>query len=299
MDDSASAAEYGRRLNASLQLMDTSYADQLTLDDVAATAHFSKYHFHRLFLATYGETPGEYLRRVRLEKAAQLLKMRFDYTITRIAMETGFSSPAVFSRAFRKHFGTTAKVYRQRSRTARNLADVGSARCRDRRFDESFAPTEIRRLERLHLVYVRSMAGYGPVVSKAWRTLFAWAYTKGLVVPGVRLFGIPLDDPEITPTQRCRYLSALTVAEPAEAEGRIERMTLESGWYAVFPFEDSPDGIGRLYERVYGAWLPRSGYQPDDRPTLEEYPAEYAQPGVSHESGPSLRFTLLFPVRPL
>ncbi|MBZ5538496.1 MAG: AraC family transcriptional regulator [Acidobacteriia bacterium] len=65
--------EYARRVNAALDFIDSNLAEEISLAKLASIACFSPYHFHRIFSALVGEPPAEYVRRLRLEKAAGLL----------------------------------------------------------------------------------------------------------------------------------------------------------------------------------------------------------------------------------
>jgi AraC family transcriptional regulator len=307
--DPSSVSEYRRRLNLALRFIEGNYCAQIGLEDIAAAAYFSPFHFHRIFSSMLGETPGDNLRRIRLEKAAALLHLEPDYSLTRIALETGFSSSAVFARSFRKRFGVCASEFKERSAERypqpRRPGEAHSPFAENRsgqpggKPGKGFPVPEIVPFAGVQVAYVRSMEGYGPSIEKAWKTLYSYAYPRGLVGRGARIFGIPLDDPEVTPKSRCRYFASLTVAESFVPEGRIEAMNLEAGNYAAFPFSGDIRGISDFYRDVYGRWLPASGYQPDDRPSLEEYPPPSGNPSAASGGGTNFRFTLLLPIKPL
>src|SRR5207253_4223259 len=78
--------------------------EELSLDRLARVAHFSPYHFHRLFRALVGETVTEYVRRLRLESAAVALKTT-DKTVLQVALDAGYGTHEAFTRAFRQMFG--------------------------------------------------------------------------------------------------------------------------------------------------------------------------------------------------
>jgi AraC-like DNA-binding protein len=92
---------------------DRSYAEPLTLEDMAAVAHLSKYHFIRLFKATYGITPMEYVSRRRLERAQDLLRAT-NLTVTEVCFAVGFSSLGSFSSRFRTLVGETPSDFQRR-----------------------------------------------------------------------------------------------------------------------------------------------------------------------------------------
>ena len=88
-------------------LIDRHFAEPLDLDAMARTAGFSRYHFARGFKAAYGETPGQYLTRRRLERAQDLLRSA-DLTVTEICHLVGFSSLGSFSARFTELVGGLA-----------------------------------------------------------------------------------------------------------------------------------------------------------------------------------------------
>ena len=83
-----------------------------TLAAVAREACLSPFHFHRCFRACFGETPHQYLSRLRLEEAAGCLRCT-TRPVAEIAVAVGFESPAHFSRAFKRRFGATPQQYRR------------------------------------------------------------------------------------------------------------------------------------------------------------------------------------------
>src|SRR5688572_13536244 len=75
-------------LRRARDLADRSYAEPLTLDHLAATAGLSKHHFLRLFKATYGLTPMEYVSQRRIERAQDLLRAT-NLTVTEVCFAVG------------------------------------------------------------------------------------------------------------------------------------------------------------------------------------------------------------------
>jgi len=100
-------------LRRARDLIDRSYAEPLDLDALAAEAGFSRYHFAREFRATYGESPGAYLSRRRVERAKDLLSSA-NLTVTEICMVVGFTSLGSFSRRFTELVGCAPSEYRRR-----------------------------------------------------------------------------------------------------------------------------------------------------------------------------------------
>jgi AraC family transcriptional regulator len=84
-----------------VEYIDRQLDQPLDLDTLAEVAHFSSFHFHRLFSAWMGETLGDYLRRRRVEVAAMRLAAQPRSTVLNIAAFVGdFGSMKRFTRAF-------------------------------------------------------------------------------------------------------------------------------------------------------------------------------------------------------
>jgi AraC-like DNA-binding protein len=112
-----SGAERIGHLRAARDLMDLRYSDPLDLDQMAAEAGFSKFHFARAFKDAYGETPANYLSRRRVERAKDLLRSA-NLTVTEVCMLVGFSSLGSFSSRFSEMVGMSPSAF-QRASVAR------------------------------------------------------------------------------------------------------------------------------------------------------------------------------------
>jgi AraC-like DNA-binding protein len=92
---------------------DRHYDQPLDLEQLAAVAGISKYHFQRLFTATYGMSPAEHLSRRRVERAQDLLRAT-NLTVTEVCMTVGFTSLGSFSTRFRELVGVSPSEFRRR-----------------------------------------------------------------------------------------------------------------------------------------------------------------------------------------
>jgi AraC-like DNA-binding protein len=97
-------------LRRARDLADRSYAEPLDLEELAAAAHISKYHFVRCFSEAYGRTPAAYLAERRIERAQDLLRAT-NLTVTEVCMLVGYSSLGSFSSKFRQLVGVTPSAY--------------------------------------------------------------------------------------------------------------------------------------------------------------------------------------------
>ena len=156
---------------------------------------------------------------------------------------------------------------------------------------------KVKDVPSFRVAFVKHMKGYqdSSGIGAAFETLFAWAGPRGVMSPEMRVMGIPLDNPDITPKDKCRYYACLAVDDRAEAEGEVGVMTIRKGAYAVGRFTGAGDIFKKAYSYMYGEWLPKSGYQPDDAPAFESYVGE---PGGT-PAKPRFVFDLYVPVKPL
>lgn len=106
-----------RQLRLAKDAMDRDWSQPLDLDIIAAQAGYSRYHFIRRFREAYGETPGQYLSRRRVERAQELLRSA-NLTVTEICMLVGFSSLGSFSTKFKQQVGMTPTEFRAKERRA-------------------------------------------------------------------------------------------------------------------------------------------------------------------------------------
>ena len=93
--------------------IDRHYAEPLDLASLAAVAGISRYHFQRLFTATYGVSPAAHLSRRRVERAQNLLRAT-NLTVTEVCHLVGFSSLGSFSSRFRELVGETPSAFQRR-----------------------------------------------------------------------------------------------------------------------------------------------------------------------------------------
>ena len=107
----SSQRNYAERFEAVFTYLDRHFAEDLTLEDVAAVAGFSKFHFSRTFKQLSGCNFYEYLSHRRI-KSSEALLMRPELSISQIALQSGFSSVSTFNRTFKKLKGCNPTQYR-------------------------------------------------------------------------------------------------------------------------------------------------------------------------------------------
>lgn len=295
--------EYIRRVNRVIDYIENHIAGSLTLDELADVANFSRFHFHRIFSAVVGESLYQFILRLRLERAARKLVLHPGTRVTEIAMDCGFSSPAVFARAFRDRFGVSATTWRRTRnasmdeyledfsknhqlddkmcKAADNLTshlDPGTGQ-RTWRLEMSdgqlSAVVRVEEMEAFTVAYVRHIGPYQgdeALFEKLFMKLMTWGESRGLVdYAKTRFISLYHDDPSTTDEGRLRLTVGMSIPDGQEVEGEIGKMVVEGGRYAVGNFEVATHEYPLAWKAMYTDWLPESGYMPADMPPFELY----------------------------
>ena len=100
-------------IRQSKTFMEKYHGDKIELDEIAAAAFMSRFHYIRIFQQVYGRTPRQYLRDLRIEKAKELLKK--GHSITQVCLDVGYESLPTFSKVFKRGTGYSPKAYRERN----------------------------------------------------------------------------------------------------------------------------------------------------------------------------------------
>ena len=311
-------AEYRSRINSVIDYIEANIGSELSLAELAGVAHFSPFHFHRIFGAMVGETLSGFIQRIRLEKAAAKLAANPRKSITEIAFEFGFSSSSAFARAFRESFGMSASEWRRKAGKPESKESQAASKLRqDFEVESSYnqdttklewrvtmkntdlkANVEVKDIPEMHVAYVRHIGPYKgdtELFASLFNKLMTWAGPRGLLrFPETKVLTVYHDDPEITDESRLRTDACITVPPDTKVEGEIGKSTIPAGKYATAHFEITPDQYQDAWNAVYGGWLPTSGYQPADGPCYELY---LNQP-KDHPEGKHI-VDICLPVKPL
>jgi AraC family transcriptional regulator len=294
--------EYIARINRVIDYIEKNIDKELSLESLANVANFSRYHFHRIFKAMMGETLNQFILRIRIERAATLLTHNPKMSITEIAFDCGFSGSATFARAFKDAFDMPASEWRTtghqhhrkncktNSKQSKSVGKIGkdlstssyyidaqtnNPKWRIKMMDKNQITVEVKEFPELHVAYLRHIGPYqgdGKLFGQLIGKLMKWAGARGLInFPNTQLLIVYHDDPKVTEDEKLRTSVCLTIPKETAVDGEFGKMTVHGGAYAVAGFELDDDEFQQAWDTVYGAWLPDSGYQPDNYPCLEIY----------------------------
>jgi transcriptional regulator GlxA family with amidase domain len=112
---SASLLQQHQRLAGVLGYVAANLSRRITLDELARQAHLSPSRFHAVFRTATGQAPRDYVLRLRLRKAQELL-LTTDLAVKEIAARVGVADPFFLSRIFSQKCGVSPSEYRQAAR---------------------------------------------------------------------------------------------------------------------------------------------------------------------------------------
>lgn len=253
-----------------------------SLDELAEVAHFSPFHFHRVFKSLVGESVAAYVRRLALQRAAWQVSYS-QASIIGIALDAGYESPEAFTRAFRAAFGVSPSQYRK------NGGSLAFSMCTDvGRYPFYHANPEVSPVDVIIKVFkpvlVASLRHVGPYDScgPAWGRLWGLLEAAALCAPDPVAYGISYDDPDTTPAEKCRMDICFTLPDGVDSNTPALAKLLQTtelfvqhlgngGEYACVSIKGPYSLLHPAYRSLFGEWLPQSGREPGDSPGFEAY----------------------------
>ena len=234
----AANSDYSQRINRVVDHLRANLDRQVKLKELAKVACLSEFHFHRIFGAVSGETLNNFTNRLRLEKAARLLRYS-DQSVTDIALDCGFSSSATFSRAFRSGYDTSPSQFRKsgeikKSKICKELFpqdEYGLPMSAEEK--KAAFPVRLSDIPERQVAYIRVTNAFEmDRVLAAVKTMIEWARSQDVFSQGI-LFGMTVDDPHVTPKHLYRYEVCLASSLPFKCREGMSKLKMPAMRYAV------------------------------------------------------------------
>jgi AraC-type DNA-binding domain-containing proteins len=243
--------EYFKAINRAVEFINEHLNETINLYDLAGVANISSFHFHRIFKALMTESAGEYIQRLRLEKAVFKLQTT-QQTILKIAEQTGYQSSHALSKAFKKRFGIPPAIFRKQS---------------------AHLSPEIKEIKDKQVITVRVT---NPFVNTgafilAWNKLIRFANVNGIPDDKNEYFTLSRDISTITRPDLYRSYVCVTASPDIKPKGEFGKQTINGGHYAVFTYKGAYKNLERLYCFIYRNWIPNSKYELRDMAFFEKF----------------------------
>lgn len=279
--------DYLSQLEKAILFVEDHLREDIKVEEVAATAGYSYFHFHRIFEAVVGESVGNYLRTRRLNRGAHDL-IYSSKRIIDIAMEYRFESQEAFTRAFKKIYKVTPGAYR------RNRLDVIIGNHRQ------LTPSSLAHLVKGVTLEPRIVDFPGAMIvgmrgtttinenriPALWQEFNPRVSEIRNLTPSIRGYGICEVDPDYDMTKFnadtvfSEFVGAEVTDFPEIPPGMAGK-TLHGGRYAVFTHKGSMDKLAVTYDYIWSTWIIYSGYELDLRDDFEFYDERFR--GQDHE----------------
>lgn len=257
-------------IQKALWYVESHLQDAFTLEDVASRSGVSPYHLTRAFAALTGHSLVRYARARRLSIAAQALA-RGSPDILTVALDAGYGSHEAFTRAFREHFGQTPEQLRSRRQLSHitltepiAMESTPLATLAEPRY-ETIKPLLLAGLSARYncdasagipAQWQRLQPFFGSIPKQVGETAYGAAYNFD-------------DDGNFD------YLCGAPVADFSDLPAELTTLRVPAQKYAVFHQRDHIATIRAALAAIWSAWLPASGHEAADAPTLERYGPEF------------------------
>lgn len=265
----AALDNYHARMQRVLDHIDRHLDDDLDLEAMSNVAAFSKFHFHRQFMATFGLSMHRYVQLTRMKRASYWLAYRHNQTVTDIAMDAGYDAPDAFARAFRQRFGQSPSSFRKSPDWEPWLSAFGPLdNARSKLMQKTFTTGDvIIRDVSPTPVAIMEHRGDPATIGATIQRFISWRKATGLSPKTSPTFNVFHSDPRTTPPAEYRMDLCVGTDRPIAANGeRIEAGTIPGGRCAVLRVVGNTDNLEPAALYLYRDWLPVSGEEARDFP---------------------------------
>ncbi|MEW6184104.1 MAG: AraC family transcriptional regulator [Thermodesulfobacteriota bacterium] len=264
--------EYIKPVLKALDYIEQNLKRDLTSEDVAKEAAFSKYHFHRIFLALTGNSVAGYIRRRRLTEAARALR-ETGHKIIDVALDFRFETPESLSRAFKSMYGLTPRQYRSGENhfTVLHQPPIGQdllTLLKERMPMES----KIVFKEEFKIVGMRYFGeNKNQEIGQLWdQFLPRIERIPNRINPAVS-YGICFPVEGDKNDGAFEYIAAVEVSDLLDIPEGMAGKTIPAQKYAVFTHKGPVEKIPETYQAIYAVWHPKSGHELIKAPDFEYY----------------------------
>ncbi len=288
---------YKDRLNRVVDYIQANLEADLSLKELSGIAYYSEFHFSRIFRVAMGESVYQFIRRLRLEKSAEMLLLNTGKSITEIALLCGFATPSSFAKSFKKHFIMNATEWRNKSNALFDkkstpiqiengqISIIKGSPVWTFKKGDSIRQVVIENFSPSNVAYIRNVGPYQgdeKLFNQLYTRLFQWAGSRGYLNEDTFTLNIYHDNPEITDNNKLRVMVAIPVNSTVKPSGPIGIIKVSGGKYGTCRFLLKKNEFGEAWDWMFSAWLINSGYERDDRESFERCFGEKLIDGVHY-----------------
>ncbi|MBA3682144.1 MAG: AraC family transcriptional regulator [Bacteroidetes bacterium] len=256
--DKQTEKEHKERINKVIDFMFKSINDNVSLDALSRIANYSPFHFQKIFKHITGKTPKQYIIKLRLEAALHLIFIHPHKSILEIAIDCGFSSSSVFSRAFRNFYNTSPEKIRslnpkEKLKVLKKLNISPTSLSQKKNAKE--LQVSVKKSASLKGIYILAPFHDCIKIQQTFKELIQLAKANDLYTSDSRLFGI------LSPHHGHTYMAFLSLDKINGLPTKFNSTELRMGKYASVKTHGKSEETMKAVHYIFQRWLPKSGYK--------------------------------------
>jgi AraC family transcriptional regulator len=253
-------------IEKALWFIESHFAGEIALEDLAQAGGVSRFHMTRAFGAATGLSIMRYVRGRRLTEAAKVLSNGAP-DILSVALDSGYGSHEAFTRAFRDEFGVTPETIRSQGQLEK-IDLIGPITLNETLRIKLEAPRFVSRQP-------FSVAGLGDrytcetsaAIPSQWQRFLSQLGQLPKRVDGTAYGVCSNGDDE----GKFDYVCGIEVNDSIRLPADWSRVLIPEQRYAVFFQREHISTIRSMWNAIWNDWLPESGYEATEAPNFERY----------------------------
>jgi AraC family transcriptional regulator len=259
---------YKEQFNKVLEYIHLNLDGKLDIKTLSKVAFISEFHFHRLIKSFLREAIGTYVKRIRVETGAKLLKYS-DNSITDIAYKIGYESPTSFNKSFKKHFNVSPTQFRENPL-------ISFENIKQKKWKTNFSiSVEKKKIDNFKIICHPSKGILKPESIKLlWTDLIMYASQNQLINSKTKFVGIHWDDPSITNDDNIRYDACLSIENKPENNPENNPFPIKQisgGDYLCFTYRGDDKYLGDVYDQIFKDHILEKDIKLRNQPLFEQF----------------------------
>lgn len=258
-------------IEKALLYIEENLKNRICLEDIADSANFSQWYFHRLFRVLTGYCVNDYLRKRRLCEASHEL-LYSSKPIRQIALEYQFDSQEAFTRSFSCIAGISPGRFRKQiAPTLRFPAISLDSTFKHLRKGAQMMNPRIEQKPSFTVVGVHCTSSPNETLHKLWGEFMQRANEIKHVAEPTKAYQVCVFDASNPDAEEYTFIAGMSVGDNSEIPSGMISHTVAGATYAVFEHHGLLDKLHQSYEYIFGVWLQESGYVMAESDSLEIY----------------------------
>jgi AraC family transcriptional regulator len=261
---------YCENIQKSIDYIENNIKEDIDINMVVQQSGYSTTHFYRIFQAFMGEAIKEYIIKRKLSNAAIELAVT-NKRLIEVAIDYGFNSQEVFTRAFTKLFHITPGRYRKSKSSIVLYEKINAYQKLMDHIGDVLIPKIVLEKEFKIVGLKKTVKPGSALIRTLWDEFTSRKCEVANAVTKEDILGICEYLPSITDESEFEYLAGVEVKDYDYIPDGMITKTIPLSKYAVFTHKGSVSDLKATYDNIYGKWLPLSGIELAEADTIEIY----------------------------